>query len=176
MCFFVLLRCEAKLNQLNNRICALEASLTLVETKVNSVQQEPCILLFLYLLYRLRQSQGVSAETTGNNAFTSTCWCNRERTGEKIDSIPIDSISTSFRDSSSSSSSVFCSTSTSYFTTSRKQWKYRIWSEVERSSSLCRIFPYVEIWSTAWHHQIEIVVLWAWSHSYRVVYRIVNDI
>lgn len=34
--------CEAKLSQMNNRLFELETSLSLIETKMDSVQQEPC--------------------------------------------------------------------------------------------------------------------------------------
>ena len=34
--------CESKLNRLNNRIIELEAATSLLETKIDGVQQEPC--------------------------------------------------------------------------------------------------------------------------------------
>lgn len=36
-------RCESKLNRLNNRVIELEAATSLLETKINGVQQETCL-------------------------------------------------------------------------------------------------------------------------------------
>ena len=43
---YLSVRCESKLNKLNNKLCQLELSLSLIETKVSSAVQEDCMCIF----------------------------------------------------------------------------------------------------------------------------------
>lgn len=59
-------RCESKLTSINNRITALEMALSLVETKINSAEQESCRQRRCDLATRLQPRDGVSRQTEGH--------------------------------------------------------------------------------------------------------------